>query len=170
VWSWDFVLRIVPILIAAAAVAFAGLAFRASLQQRLRQFEGMYIQRYWSLMDRLSLPATRGDIHLQIEDSDEKVIRAYFRLCEDQLELRQNGWISDRSWRIWSAGITAQLHEPLFNHLWRKVDAEAKARVPEGVPPRFALLRVLIVDEHEDPCEMGRWNRWIAGVGRRRSI
>lgn len=41
-------------------------------------------------MDKLSLSALRGAPSTVVEE-DEKVVRAYLRLCEDQLELRKQG-------------------------------------------------------------------------------
>jgi hypothetical protein len=42
-------------------------------------------------MDQLSLSVIRGDPDAELDEKNEKAIRAYFRLCEDQLELRFSG-------------------------------------------------------------------------------
>lgn len=70
------------------SLLFGALALRASQRQRLRQLEMLYVQRYWALMDKLSLSALRGTPQTTVGEEDEKVVRAYLRLCEDQLELR----------------------------------------------------------------------------------
>jgi hypothetical protein len=36
---------------------------------------------------------------------DEKAIRSYFFLCEDELEMRASGYISDNTYKIWTDGI-----------------------------------------------------------------
>ncbi|GLY39785.1 hypothetical protein Amsp01_058080 [Amycolatopsis sp. NBRC 101858] len=46
-------------------------------------------------------PGLRGDATDEVKADDERVVRAYLRLCEDQLELRRLGWISTSTWAIW---------------------------------------------------------------------
>lgn len=97
-------MQTVATVITALGVLLAALALRASQRQRLRQFESVYVERYWRLMDGLSLAATRGESSLP-HPGDEKIARAYLRLCEDECELRAEGWIGDATWRIWAEGI-----------------------------------------------------------------
>lgn len=73
----------------AFGVLIAVLALHAANLQRRRQFETIYVQRYWSLIDQLSLDAQKGRRRLNIEDSNEKIVRSYLRLCEDELGLRK---------------------------------------------------------------------------------
>jgi hypothetical protein len=46
--------------VTAIGVMIALFGLRASQRQRLREFESFYVQRYWALMDGLSLPALRA--------------------------------------------------------------------------------------------------------------
>ena len=93
-------LRSIATLITAVGVLLGVLTLRASLRQRLRQFESFYVARYWHLMDGLSLAALRGDEQSDVSDDDEKVVRSYIRLCEDECELRRDGWIGDATWTL----------------------------------------------------------------------
>ncbi|MDI5975993.1 hypothetical protein [Amycolatopsis magusensis] len=87
-----------------ASLIVAALSVRAAKRQRLRQFETVYVQRYWALMDRLSLDALRGEPVGDLVDDDQRAVRAYLRLCEDQLDLRRRGWLSASTWLIWAEG------------------------------------------------------------------
>jgi hypothetical protein len=96
-------------------------------KQRRRDFEDLFVQRYWILSDRLSLGALRGAPDAStavITTDDEKAVIAYLRLCEDELELWQQGWISADTWDIWSAGIQQQLQRWPFEQVWEKVRAK----------------------------------------------
>jgi hypothetical protein len=150
--------------VTAVGVVVAVLGLRASQRQRLRQFENLYVQRYWALMDKLSLEALRGVVIGEPNEDDEKIVRAYFRLCEDQIELRCAGWISDSSWSIWFDGMRAQLKRQPFQSLWEKVQDES--------PAEFTLLREWGREEKAtgDPCAMPRWRRQLTGLGGRTSV
>src|SRR3954468_10915936 len=104
-----------------ASLILTMLSLRASQRQRLRQFETLYVQRYWALLDRLSLTGLRGDATDEVSAEDERVVRAYLRLCEDQLELRRLGWIGTSTWAIWIDGMRAQLGRRPFDLVWKEV-------------------------------------------------
>ena len=141
---------------------FGAMTLKTAQRQRLRQWETLYVQRYWSLMDKLSLPALRGDPSTDVEEGDQRVARAYLRLCEDQLELREQGWITNTTWRVWSTGMELQLRRWPFNVVW--------AEVRDADTHEFTLLRRLEQTAGWDPCEMSRVRRYLVGVGGRRSI
>jgi hypothetical protein len=77
---------------------------------------------------------------------DEKVVWAYFRLCEDQLELRAAGWISNTTWKLWSDGMHAQLTRWPFDVIWH--------RTCESDPDNFRLLHTYENDPDTDLCQM----------------
>lgn len=142
--------------IIAAVGLFLGLfTLRASQRQRLRQFESFYVARYWHLMDRLSLAALRGDDQSEVSDDDEKVVRSYIRLCEDQCELRRDGWIADATWKLWSDGMQAQFQRWPFAPVWERVRDEDEHQYEH-------LRRVLRGDERA--LTPSRWRRVISGL------
>ena len=134
----EFVRSLAPAATAVGVLVAAG-SLALSARQQKRQFESFYVQRYWTLMDRLSLDVMRGDVTTSshLSPDDEKAIRAYLRLCEDELELREGGWISRRTWRVWHSGIRAQLRNPPFALVWKSLEAN----VTDRDQPDFALLR-----------------------------
>ena len=82
-----------------AIIGVVGLLFslRQAYRARLRQFEEKYVERYWSILDSLSLAAL--SISDQLPDHDDEVtIRKYIFLCEDELQMRKNGYISDETY------------------------------------------------------------------------
>jgi hypothetical protein len=145
-------------------IFIAVLAVRAARLQRRRQFETIFVQRYWSLIDRLSLDAQKGHRRPQIEGSDEKTVRSYLRLCEDELKLRKEGWISDETWQIWQIGMVAQLRRWPFDVIWTEVNKQTgPERTDRSVPEEFQLLRQFLEDEKDPKTLRPRWKRFARG-------
>lgn len=141
-------------------------ALRAAQCQRILQFENLFVQRYWTLIDRLSLTALSGDSNGKLQDDDNRIIRAYFRLCEDELELRKSGWISDSTWKMWRVGMFAHLRRWPFSELWQHVNNEVIGRAASVNDAEFSLLRSLLDEKlaGDDPCALSGWRRWLAGL------
>jgi len=144
---------------------------RDSKVQRVRQFEDFYIQRYWSLMDELSLSALKSMLSLangaptaDFEDDDLRAAYSYLVLCEDEAELRRGGWISDVTWSLWRDYIASQLKRPPFDHAWNEIRLD---REP-GSPRPFEHLRALSAAHSEgrgyDPCSLRVSRRWLRGL------
>lgn len=109
-----------------AIIGVVGLLFslRQAYRARLRQFEEKYVERYWSILDSLSLAALR--ISDQLPDHDDEVtIRKYIFLCEDELQMRKNGYISDETYYEWADGMLDQLKQPMFKEVWDRIQDEA---------------------------------------------
>jgi hypothetical protein len=79
------------VILTAVGVLLALLSLRAARLQRRRQFETIYVQRYWTLMDGLTVDALAGRRTNTLHPQDEKAALAYIRLCEDQLEFASRG-------------------------------------------------------------------------------
>jgi hypothetical protein len=145
------VIQDIGTLATAVGVFIAVLSLGASRRQRLRQFESLYVRRYWTIMDELSLDVMRGTPQngAALSERDEKAIRSYLRLCEDQLELRKEGWISDETWQMWRNGIDAQLQRPAFSTIWEEIrEGVEKAAKEAGESERhthseYELLRTV---------------------------
>jgi len=151
--------------VTAAGVLIAAFSLFLSARQQKRQFESFYIQRYWNLMDQLSLEVIRGNHSGSgLNSTDEKVVLGYLRLCEDELELRAGGWISHRTWGVWRKGIHCQLRREPYAQLWASIDAENAAQEQ----PDFIYLREFLRAGHDPrPTALNRWNRWLAQTWRR---
>lgn len=101
-------------ILTAVAVVFAVLQVVTARTQRHREFENMYVQRYWEILDRMT---DRMYLNHEISRPTPDELRlavAYLRLSEDELDLRKQGFITDRTWAIWSEGILAQIRAPIY--------------------------------------------------------
>jgi hypothetical protein len=131
--------------VTAAGVIIALFGLRQSYRSRLRQFESMYVQRYWSIMDRLSLDALSNAACTKPDQADERAIRAYLLLCEDELGMRKQGYIADATYEIWAGWMRAQLGQPMFAATWRKVTSESSFPTRTSRPfatPTSAMTRL----------------------------
>lgn len=139
---------------ALVAVVGAATALHRTRRQRQREFEDVHVGRYWALLDRLSLPTLRGlDRGRRLSDMDRHAIRLYFRLCEDEADLREQGWVSGATWKEWGGAIHSQLHRQPYERLWLDALADSDA----GRDYRFRHLRELSVDSTYDPRSFRRW-------------
>ena len=108
---------------AVIGVFAAVLQLRELSKQRRRDFENLFVQRYWKIMDDLSLEAIEcttldGGV---VSANDKKVIIAFLMLSEDELDLRAHGWIGPETWRLWRAGMATQLGRWPFHEVWEGV-------------------------------------------------
>jgi hypothetical protein len=148
----------IALCVTAAGVIAAVFGLRQSYRERLRQFEAMYVQRYWSIIDRLSLGALASATAAHPDDGDEKDIRAYLLLCEDELEMRARGYIADGTYWIWADGIRGQLRQPMFEGVWKEVGGESTF-------PYKHLAALCSQDEAPyDPLDATWLQRWIRGL------
>lgn len=152
----------IALIVTAIGVVGGVLGLRQSYRERLRQFESRYVERYWQILDRLSLEALSGTCPDIVPDSDNKAIRSYLFLCEDELEMRKNGYIADRTYELWADGIINQLKQPMFAKVWKQVKEENEKR--EMFP--FVNLNSLLsaIDSGFDPLTIATWRRWMRGL------
>jgi hypothetical protein len=139
----------------AVGLFLAVIGLRQVQRQRLRQFEALFVSRYWTLMDRLSLQAMRGDEHEPHRDEDERVVRAYLQLCEDELDLRSQGCFTDSTWAVWADGMQVQLQRWPFSQIWHRVEKDETGT--------FEMLREFNAGA-PDPCQIPAWRRAVQGL------
>ena len=137
----------------AIGVYLAVIGLRQARVQRVRQFESMFVQRYWKLMDDLSLQAWQGMPRRRgrVAPADEKAVRAYFQLCEDEMELRAEGWISTPTWKLWAKGIRHQAARWPFSVVLAMLLRER--------PANMVHLHRFIADPQYDPRSTSPWTR-----------
>jgi hypothetical protein len=137
----------------AVGVYFAVIGLRQARIQRMRQFESMFVQRYWKLMDDLSLQAWQGmpPRRSRVSPGDEKAVRAYYQLCEDEMELRSEGWISTPTWKLWAKGIRHQSARWPFSAVL--------AMLLQERPAHQFHLHKFTADPGYDPHSASPWTR-----------
>ncbi len=109
------------------AIGVLGVVFglRQSYLERLQHFEWKYVDRYWQILDRLSLDVLKGIRPGPMSVTDNESTRCYILLCEDELEMRGNGYISDQTYDLWADGIRTQFQQSPFKEIWMQVQEEA---------------------------------------------
>ena len=92
------------------ATTFGGIALFIALwslfiarRQSREEFEMHYVDRYWRILDRMSPEFRFRDA--MPTDSDVDAVYDYIALCEDEIDLRLNGYLTDRTWECWSGYI-----------------------------------------------------------------
>jgi hypothetical protein len=139
---------------------------RQSYRERLRQFEERYVERYWKILDELSLEAVRGPFSGEVGRSDEKAIRSYVALCEDELEMRHYGYIADSTYELWAEGARSQLRQRPFEIVWTEIKRETGPKSAS----KYEYLRVLMrldtvqAGDQNDPLKMKGFQRTLRGL------
>lgn len=103
------ILSTVMQLLTASAIIFAGWQLLLHSRQMHRDFEMLYVQRYWELMDKRSDEFLLND---DLMEMDRRVARGYLQLCEDEIDLRKLGRVTDNTWGFWAQCIAAQCTAP----------------------------------------------------------
>jgi hypothetical protein len=114
---------------------------------RVKTIEDAYIARYWQILDRFPPDALVAKDGTRCVGEELKAVRLYLRLCEDELELRQLGWVGRKTWQQWCPGIQAQLGQ------WPVAGEWAPIRDRRRAPHQFTLLRQLAADPDYDPYQ-----------------
>ena len=91
-------------------------------RQMHRDLESLYVQRNWAIMDRRSLKWLANG---KPTSDDYLVLRAYLQLCEDEIDLRRRGRVTDSTWAFWAQAISEQCSaEPYATALAAAPDEE----------------------------------------------
>ncbi|MFD9584871.1 hypothetical protein ACFWBM_09350 [Streptomyces sp. NPDC059980] len=129
----------------------------STVRARVKAIEDAYVERYWQILDRLPAEALVGQERIAPLSREEcQAVRLYLRLCEDELELRQLGWVGGQTWKQWRSGIRAQLRQ------WPVAGEWAPIRDRVHAPRQFTLLRELDASDCYDPCKTRKFGvtRW----------
>lgn len=129
--------------VTALAVIVAILSFVGDRSQRHREFESLYVLRYWAIGDRLS-PERRLGRPRRLSKKDEALALDYLRLCEDELEIRHLGLVTNKTWQVWAEAIWAGISDPV------------SVRLMAERPEEFEFAR-RFARERRDPYSGTRW-------------
>jgi hypothetical protein len=144
---WSLVLQVATLI--AVIVAAWQLLFHS--RQMHREFEAMYIARYWQLMDRHS---TRWILRHRPQRADLIVAKDYLQLCEDEIDCRRIGRVTDSTWGFWRDAILSQVGEPAYRYA---LDAAA--------PDEYPLTRELVLRGADyEPLGHGWFRRKTHGL------
>ena len=97
------------------AIALGAFQLLFHSRQMHRDFETLYVQRYWAVMDERSAGWIARD---KFSKNDLAVARKYLSLCEDEIDLRSLGRVSDNTRGFWALAIMDQARlEPYSTEL-----------------------------------------------------
>ena len=133
------------------SIVFAVTQIVAQTRQMHRDFEALYVERYWALMDRRSGEFERGG---KPRKEDRLVIHQYLQLCEDEIDLRVEGRVTNDTWGFWERSIRAQATDPRYL-------AALRSSAAHEYPSLKALLRT---KEAYDPLHWKASRRWWKGL------
>ena len=115
----------------------------------------MYVQRYWDLMNSLPIRFVQGHEDYSPNDNQSIALCNYLLLCEDELDLRAQGFITDKTWKIWRSSIVGIAHDPKLLDL---IETFPKHRLTN--------LRSLIASAESEPDPLIKLSisRWWSGL------
>ncbi|GHD81932.1 hypothetical protein CLV85_0133 [Salinibacterium amurskyense] len=123
--------------VTALAIIFAAWQLLFHSRQMHREFEQLYVTRYWVLMDQRSAGFT---ITGRARKEDRPVVRGYLQLCEDEIDLRRLGRVTDNTWEFWAGATLDQVAAPAYSKELATLRRDD-----------YQLLRELIRTEGADP-------------------
>ena len=109
--TWLDVVSVVVQFLTFVGIALAALQLFFQGRQIHRDFDALYVRRYWELMDMRS---KQWVLKGKLKPGNEKVVRGYLQLCEDEIDLRRLGRVTDSTWHFWDLAIREQLRAPIW--------------------------------------------------------
>jgi hypothetical protein len=140
-------------------VVFAGASILLARRQLQRDFEDFYVKRYWQIMDDYSLEGLLGDPRPQSRrastNDDERTALRYLMLCEDEIDVYRNRYISRKTWDLWRKAILNGVERSPVKEVWDSL----QQRSMETGHQHFEWLPVLIKDKAVPQIPRRDWFR-----------
>ena len=145
--NWAEAVSALTSLLTLLAVGLAAIQIRHVDRQMHREHEMQYLLRFWQLMDRRSRTLK---LKMRATRDDKILLQEYLGLCEDQVQLRRLGRVTDHTWEFWKQDIRAMCVSP-------PVAKELASSNIEDYPH----LRSLLASPTYDPIKRNRmWRLW----------
>jgi hypothetical protein len=159
-WEWLDVTEKFFSILTSLALVFALLQLTQGRAAKHRDFENIYAQRYWALMDTIEGDPWQATSLLELSTKDRRRMTAYLQLCEDELDLRRNGYITTKTWGIWADGMRSQCDRPAYREcLAREFGQNNLPALREFLDAPSDLIH------SSDPLKMSRMAKWWTGIG-----
>lgn len=134
--TWLDVLQAVGALATAVGVILAWLQLREYQKQLTTDFEDRLSQQYREAIGGIPIEAMLGGSDVPLDDAALTAFYRYFDLTNEQIFLKNERRISDKTWESWVEGVRMNMRRPGFAAAW--------AIVANRVPDSFEELRGLI--------------------------
>ena len=123
-------------------------------RQMHRDMEMHFVEQYWQI---LSKATTEWRLTYLLEAptsaEDKRVVHEYLQLCEDEIDLRANGRVTDSTWFLWASAINTVASIEHFDETIR--DA------PELMYPRLRVMMQSPDPSGHDPLGKNKiWRRF----------
>lgn len=148
--TWGTVADIVAAILTAVTLVGVYLVLdqiKLQRKQMHRDLENLYVERYWTILDRLECAAPGSPEHRQ-------AVRAYLSLCEDQCDMRQQDRVTDETWVVWGPSMHNVLGDSEY--------AETLSQAPES--SYLHLRRMKSAGSGYDPTETPLKRRAKSGL------
>lgn len=142
------------VLLAVIALAIAAYQLYQSNRIRKHEFEDIYVQRYWQIMDQLdsrqkqSLYKADEAQVLATDENAREALWKFLELCEDQADLRAVNMVTTSTWSQWHGGVRKAASRPPFAGV---LDAFLESLDGEGKPPFERLQEARACEGFYDP-------------------
>lgn len=147
--AWSDMIMTGLTLLTLGGVVYVAIQIRLQRKQMHRDLENLYIERYWTIKDRLDAATPGSDDYM-------RAAAAYLSLSEDQCDMRELERITDETWKIWGPSIYGATQDPKFAAIINKQ--------PES---SFLQLRAMQQGGPEhDPINLTATERRKEGLGR----
>lgn len=122
---------------------------------RHREFENMYVSRYWNIASKLPHRFVCGHQDYSPTEQELVALTDYLLLCEDELDLRKRGFVTDQTWEIWAEGICSASNDTILRDI-----------VDSFPPDRLTIFKELVNSETRrfDPLTWSKKKRWWSGL------
>jgi hypothetical protein len=145
--TWAEAVTALTSLLTLLVVGLAAVQIRHVNRQMHRELEMQYLLRFWQLMDRRSRTFR---LKMRTTRDDRVLLQEYLGLCEDQVQLRSFGRVTDHTWVYWKQDIRAMcVSPPVAKEL-------SKSNIED-----YPHLRSLLALSTYDPLTHSRlWRLW----------
>lgn len=115
--GWEIASSVATMVTALAVLLAVGQLIVAR-QQSHREFESLYVQRYWDLMDSFSDHELTTRSNGAFRRRDHAAALRHVQLCEDQADMRRLGRITENTWKIWAQSIASELTSNRYTRIF----------------------------------------------------
>lgn len=161
------------------AIATAWYGVVTSLYVRRREFEDIYVQRYWEISGRIPLElrmawGNHKDVQVSVEQQGQSVKEAlwdYLMLCEDEFDMRKAGNVTDETWAIWGPTIYSTMGNFPFKEIFLYFEDEMDRRgIPKANRPFSWIRRITNGEIETDHDPLTTWPLLRIVKGQRQRI
>jgi hypothetical protein len=149
-WEWLANLANAATVLTGIAVIFAFVPFFQARKRQRQEADQWYVERYWQLQD-LKRPRRRINGAIVVESSFG-VRWAELRLCEDELDARANGWITNDSWKLWNGAILAHREDPMMTQIVQRTPGDELVQLRQ------------FWSTGDDPISISPWRQFWRGL------